>query len=104
VDVGDPLAFWLRYDYDTSLLGGALLVPVLLAVVLQGCSVSRSVSTAASALRHVRRGVHGRIHAGFVGVVLTAALCRNPACPARFRCWRWVSACSARSRSGRRGG
>jgi FlaA1/EpsC-like NDP-sugar epimerase len=70
-----PLASWLRYDYDTSLLGGALLVPVLLAVALQGLfglvlGLYR---------RKWRYGTFDEVcmvafTAGFVGVVLTAAL------------------------------
>jgi FlaA1/EpsC-like NDP-sugar epimerase len=70
-----PLAFWLRYDYDTSLLGGALLVPVVLAVVLQG------IFGLALGLyrRKWRYGTFDEVcmvafTAGFVGVVLTVAL------------------------------
>jgi FlaA1/EpsC-like NDP-sugar epimerase len=70
-----PLAFWLRYDYDTSRLGGALLVPVLLAVVLQGL-----FGLALGLYRRKwRYGTFDEVcmvalTAGFVGVVLTAAL------------------------------
>ncbi len=70
-----PLAFWLRYDYDTSLLGGALLVPVLLAVVLQGL-----FGLALGLYRRKwRYGTFDEVcmvafTAGFVGVVLTVAL------------------------------
>jgi FlaA1/EpsC-like NDP-sugar epimerase len=70
-----PLALWLRYDYDMSLLGGALLVPVLLAVALQGLfglvlGLYR---------RKWRYGTFDEVcmvafTAGFVGVVLTVAL------------------------------
>jgi FlaA1/EpsC-like NDP-sugar epimerase len=70
-----PLAVWLRYDYDTSLLGGALLVPVVLAVTLQGL-----FGLALGLYRRKwRYGTFDEVcmvafTAGFVGVVLTVVL------------------------------
>ncbi len=56
-----PLAVWLRYDYDFDQLGGNVVVPVAIAVGLQGLfGLALRALSSPVALRQLRRGARRR--------------------------------------------
>ena len=56
-----PLAVWLRYDYRFAELGTNLILPIVLAVALQGVfGLATGPLSAPVALRQLRRGAGGR--------------------------------------------